>query len=227
MGIINRIRKHNQLKKAKCYGNIILGKNVIIDGNRCVFEGGNKIENNSFFKNSVLGYGSYIGERGSFISTKIGRYCCIGPDVHTIMGTHPVSEFVSTHPAFFSTRKQAGFTYVDKDCFEEIVFADENENAVVIGNDVWIGARATILQGVTIGDGAIIAAGAVVTKDVPPYAIVGGIPAHIIKYRFNEDDIEFITRNPWFDKPAEWLQTNAAAFRSIHSYRVLMEEKNG
>ena len=112
MEIISRIKQHNQLKKAKCYGHMILGKNVIIDGTRCVFEGNNKIGSNSFVKNTSLGYGSYIGERGSFISARIGKYCSIGPDVHAVVGTHPTEEYVSTHPAFFSTPNKSTFIII-------------------------------------------------------------------------------------------------------------------
>ena len=82
-----------------------------------------------------------------------------------------------------------GFTYVDKTVFNETRFA-KDQYKVVIGNDVWIGSYTRIMEGVTIGDGAVVAAGAIVTRDVPPYAIVGGIPAKIIKYRFDTETIQ-------------------------------------
>ena len=89
---------------------------------------------------------------------------------------------------------------------------------IIKGNDVWIGSRATILGGVTIGHGAIIAAGAVVTKDVPPYAIVGGVPAKVIKYRFNEQQIEKLLSNPWWDKPIRWIKEHSQEFKDIEVY---------
>ena len=87
-----------------------------------------------------------------------------------------------------------------------------------IGNDVWIGLNATILDGVTIGDGAIVAAGAVVTKDVPPYAVVGGVPAKIIKYRFTESQIDFLLKFRWWEKDRKWIQQNYKRFQDIESF---------
>jgi tetrahydrodipicolinate N-succinyltransferase len=72
-----------------------------------------------------------------------------------------------------------------------------------------------LIDGVTIGDGAIIGAGAVVTKDVPPYAIVGGIPARLIKYRFEPDEIEFLLKLKWWDKDLEWIKNNSKLFNNI------------
>ena len=94
----------------------------------------------------------------------------------------------------------------------------------IIGNDVWIGANAIILQGVTIGDGAIIAAGAVVTKDVPPYAIVGGVPAKVIKYRFSDDVILKLLEIKWWDKPEEWTTQNLDKFTDVSGFVKFLEE---
>lgn len=196
--------------------NIKLGKKVVLSFANAKFEGFNVLGDNVTFSGK-LGYGSYIGAN-SCINAKIGRYCCIAKNVRTIIGTHPTKDFVSIHPAFFSTKKQAGFSYVTQDKFQEIIFANDNLNNVVIGNDVWIGEGVSIMQGVTIGDGAIIAAGAVVTKDVPPYAIVGGVAARIIRYRFDEKTIDKLLQLKWWDKSREWIENHAAYFENVKSF---------
>lgn len=86
---------------------------------------------------------------------------------------------------------------------------------VTIGNDCWIGQRAILIGGITIGDGAVVMAGAVVTKDVPPYAMVGGVPAKIIKYRYDEETIDFLLKAQWWNRPIEWLKENHALLCDI------------
>ncbi len=138
--------------------------NVIIDSfDR--FEGMNRLTMDVTFLTSFIGYASYIGNRSFIKNTKIGRYTCIATDVMTVAGSHPTSKFVSIHPAFYSTRKQSGFTYVSEDKFSDFSYIDKDQKfTVVIGNDVWIGSGVKIMEGVTIGDGAVVAAGAIVTK---------------------------------------------------------------
>jgi acetyltransferase-like isoleucine patch superfamily enzyme len=106
-------------------------------------------------------------------------------------------------------------TFVDETIFDEVTYADTQKRHVVIGNDVWIGANATLLNGVHIGDGAIVAAGAVVVKDVPPYTVVGGVPAREIKKRFTPEQIAFLQTYEWWNKDLDWLAANAGYFRDI------------
>ena len=97
---------------------------------------------------------------------------------------------------------------------ENICDAWDNKGDIIIGNDVWIGYEAIIMSGVKIGDGAIIATGAVVTKDVPPYTIVGGIPAKPIRRRFDEKTIEKLRKSHWWDWSKEKIKNNISAIQS-------------
>ena len=183
-------------------------------------EGRNKI-GRSYISNSYIGFASYVGDGCKLSSCQIGRFCSIGSNIKTIISTHPLSSFVSAHPAFFSLKKQAGFTFVDEQSFKESIYYDEeNCVAVKIGNDVWIGDDVTILGGVNIGDCAAIATGAVVTKDVPPYSVVGGIPAKILKYRFSEEDIAFLLSFKWWDRDLEWIRSEAEHFKNIKDFKI-------
>lgn len=174
------------------------------------FEGNNRIGKGSFFAGR-LGYATYIGA-DCHIAADIGRFCSIASRVVTVRGTHPTRDWVSTHPAFFSTRKQCGMTFVAEDKFEE------NKPQIKIGNDVWIGDSVLLMDGITIGDGAIIAAGAVVTKDVEPYAIVGGVPAKEIRKRFADETIAELLELQWWNKPIEWIEAHAHEFSDAERF---------
>jgi len=97
---------------------------------------------------------------------------------------------------------------------ENVTDAWDNKGDIVIGNDVWIGYEAVILAGVTVGDGAIVGTRAVVTKDVPPYTIVGGVPAKQIRRRFSENVIEKLLELQWWDWPRDKIAENIAAIQT-------------
>lgn len=223
MDFSNRIKSYLKMWKTKRRKAVVFRRASYADLTTS-FEGHNILSRSSYLFHSEIAKYSYIGEDSELTHVRIGRYTCIGPNVMNIVGEHPTKSFVSIHPVFFSTLKQIGFTYVENQKFKEIYYADELERWInIIGNDVWIGARVLILNGVTIGDGAIVAAGAVVTKDVPPYAIVGGVPAKIIRYRFDPDDIEFLETLKWWDKDDDWVKEHAEYFDDIHILRKQVE----
>jgi Acetyltransferase (isoleucine patch superfamily) len=202
------------LKRTKA---IIYKKNAFI-GFSVMCEGKNGFGKNSSIVSSKIGFGSYIADGASISKTKIGRYCSIGPNVNCIFGKHPADTFVSTHPVFFAEKTPVGYTYAKGQCFQEFATPLEGGYSISIGNDVWIGANVSLMDGIKIGDGAIIAANALVVKDVEPYTIVGGVPAKIIKKRFSEDEITFLMEVKWWDRPEGWIKENAHLFKNIKHF---------
>jgi virginiamycin A acetyltransferase len=152
---------------------------------------------------SIGGY-SYVSHDTEIVFAKIGKFCSIGPGCRIGVGIHP-SDHVSTSPVFFSTRKQAGISFAPADVIVE-------NKEVRIGNDVWVGANAMILDGVEIGTGAIVAAGSVVTKDVAPYTIVAGVPALPKRKRFSDEQIDALLQSCWWDWAPEKLSKYAPMF---------------
>jgi acetyltransferase-like isoleucine patch superfamily enzyme len=139
-------------------------------------------------------------------NTSIGSFCSIGPGVIIGgLGRHPVN-MISTHPAFYSLLMQAGTTFSDDNYFEEL-------KQTKVGHDVWVGANVTVLDGVVIGNGAIVAAGSVIVKEVPPYAIVGGVPGKLIRFRFSQSEVELLEATGWWHFPPELLIKLAPDFR--------------
>jgi acetyltransferase-like isoleucine patch superfamily enzyme len=151
---------------------------------------------------------SYVARDSQVHHATIGKFCCIGPQVLIGLGEHPSKDFVSSHPMFYSEIGQANPVIVARSLFNEYPHT-------TIGHDVWIGARAIIRSGITIGNGAIIASGAVVTKDVAPYSIVGGVPAQHIRFRFTDDEIAKLERLRWWDNDLAWFKQNAEAMRDV------------
>lgn len=146
---------------------------------------------------SKIGFCSYINYESLIQHTEIGNYCSIAHGVKMGLGAHPINLF-STSPIFYKVKNPFRVPILEKNVdFKEYL-------PIQIGSDVWIGAQVIVMDGVTIGHGAVVAAGAVVTKDVPPYGIVGGVPAKLIKYRFNEKQIEALLLTQWWIKqPSE------------------------
>lgn len=217
---INFLKKIYIIHKYKALS-IIVGKNCNLFSN-IILEGKNKIGNNCKI-GGKLGVGTYVGNN-CYLIADIGRYSAIANDVKIIVGNHPTKTFVSIHPCFYSINS-AHFSYIKKNKFKEIDRFSEN-CYVKIGNDVWIGEHVRILSGVTIGNGSIIAAGSIVTKDVPEYSIYGGVPAKLIRKRFSNDQINQLNKIKWWDKDEKWLIKNADLFDNIEDALIKWKEEN-
>lgn len=145
--------------------------------------------------NSSFGNFTYGSDNVQIMNSQMGSYCSVGPRSQIGLGVHPVREYIGTHPIFYSSRKQAQISIVDQSEVQEFI-------QTTVENNVWIGASAIILDGLTIGEGAIVAAGAVVIEDVEPYSIVGGVPAKFIGMRFSDQIINRIRSEiNWYEAP--------------------------
>lgn len=152
---------------------------------------------------------SYIVSDSSATYADIGKFCSIARDVRINPGNHPTWRAAQHHFSYRAKSYELG----DQD--DAAFFEWRRADQVTMGHDIWIGHGATILAGVSIGTGAVIGAGAVVSKDVPPYAIVVGVPAHIIRYRFDEPLREALLALAWWD----WEHARLAA--ALEDFRQL------
>lgn len=157
-------------------------------------------------KGSKVGAYSYISANTDVENSEIGKFCSISDHCRIGMGGHNTNQ-ISTSPIFTEAFNATKFQWTTKDANAAPM------KKAIVGNDVLIGSHALILGGVTIGDGAVVAAGAVVTKDVPPYAVVGGVPAKVINYRFSQDIIDKLQEVKWWDWTEERLRKNIEMFQ--------------
>jgi acetyltransferase-like isoleucine patch superfamily enzyme len=182
-----------------------------------------KLSNYTRFSGKCLVTESTIGTCTYVVNSKItnaviGKFCSIGPEcIIGNLGRHPTN-FLSTSPIFYSTKRQIGISFTSESCYEEL-------SVVEICNDVWVGARVTILDGVKIGDGAIIAAGAVVTSDVEPYSIVGGVPARKLRNRMNSEIARELAYVEWWNWPLSKLQSKVKLFTMPVDENIVKELK--
>lgn len=156
----------------------------------------------------VVGDGTYTGANTILKKASIGKYCSISWNVSATGNLHDFN-MLASHP--LTKLKSFGFA-------EQNLGLDFE--TIHIGNDVWIGANACILAGVTIGDGAVIGAGGVVTKDIPPYAVAVGNPAKVIKYRFNMEIISMLLEAKWWDFPRNTIEEHLNLFDKKMSIEI-------
>lgn len=198
--------------QARFAGLIVEPTCTLIDshlGQHCV------LSENSEVYNSKLGDRSYLAPGGSLCYADVGSFCSIGPGARVGLANHPTSEFVSTHPIFYTALPARNLDWAPTSRFDGFVETH-------VGHDVWIGANALLRAGVRVGNGAIIGAGAVVTHDVAPYAVVAGVPARLLRLRFPAEDVAFLTALQWWDFDDAFLREHHASFASIAALRTLL-----
>ncbi|HAG70533.1 MAG TPA: acetyltransferase [Lachnospiraceae bacterium] len=184
-----------------------------------VIAGRNYIGKKTVLSNVYVGYGSMVSDGGDLSNTRIGKYSSIGPEAITVLGRHPVDERVALHPAFYSEKKDMGYTYLTegrRGDFEEQIYIDSKKGIQIdIGNDVWIGRGVMLIEGVTIGDGAVIGTGSVVTKDIEPYGVYAGVPAKKLRDRFDEDTKKKLLELKWWDWDESVIKSRIDDFRDV------------
>jgi acetyltransferase-like isoleucine patch superfamily enzyme len=185
--------------------NFRISKFALID-NISVVKNKAKIYSKCQIFNSNIGSYSYVTRNTSIVHANIGAFCSISNNVRIGMGQHKVNS-ISTSPIFYSKNNALGISWGVRNEFEEF-------QRVNVGSDVWIGTGVMIMSGVSIGHGAIIGAGAIVTKDIPNYAIVVGIPAKIIKYRFDEKHIKSLIDSEWWNWSEKDIRDKIHLFES-------------
>lgn len=164
----------------------------------------------------TIGNYSRVGVGCQITNATIGNFTAIGKDTVVTVGQHPTN-YLTSHSIFY---KKGNWGWHD-DWIAPIDFVGKGR--VTIGSDVWIGRQCIIMDGVTIGDGAVVATGAVVTKDVPPFAVVGGVPAKVIKYKFPQDVIDRLEEIKWWNLPDEEITKRIDLF---HIQNPTLEDIN-
>lgn len=167
-------------------------------------------------KNVQVGKYSRVGENCQITNAVIKNFTAIAKDSIIGLGQHPTN-YLTSHSIFY---KKGNWGWHD-DWIAPIDFIENKR--ITIGNDVWIGRRCMVMDGVTIGNGAIVAAGAIVTKDVPPYAVVGGVPAKVIKFKFPEEIINRLETIQWWNLSDEEITRVIDLF---HTSNITLEVIN-
>lgn len=165
---------------------------------------------------STMGDYSYVGRNSRVIHAEIGKFCSIASETKIGMGTHTLDK-ISTSPIFTEAKNGTKHSWVNESAVNPF-------KRVIVGNDVWIGVRTMVMGGVKIGDGAVIGAGSIVTKDIPPYAVVAGVPAKVIRYRFPQEQIEALMSNPWWELPEDKLREHIDLFQDSENIDKIINE---
>lgn len=201
-------------KDCKVFKSMLKEHTFIGDGSKidnCIFEAYSRAGKYNHLYYSTFGRHTYTGQNTIVMHTQIGSFTSIAWGVTIGAAEHDFSR-VTSHTFLYNPYDQLnnGISYYDR-------FSKD----INIGNDVWIGASATILRGVTVGDGSVIGANSLVTKDVPPYSIVAGNPARVIRMRFSDDLINELLEIKWWEFDDDLIRENCSCFSEIPSRKIV------
>ena len=201
---IRRYQMKKRFSNTTFYANAFADNTCILGENTVLFQSTNVL-------NSSIRKYTYVQANSNIYNAEIGPFCSIASGVTIGLAEHP-THMVSTSPIFYDNTQPLPYFFTDKKLFSE------NLPRTTIDADVWIGQGVMIKSGITIGVGAVIGAGAVVTNDVDPYSIVGGVPAKLIRKRFDEDICEELLESKWWEIDENKIQKIAPYFSNIEKF---------
>ncbi len=205
----NHMDKTIKIYKDVNVENTKLGKHVSIGDNsrivNCNLGEHVRVDRRNYFQNTSIGKHTYTGCDTRIYNATLGKFCSISWHVTIGGGEHKIDR-ITTHDFLYNPNSNFNI-------FKTEDWHNRYEKKVEIGNDVWIGAGSVILRGVMIGDGAVVGANSVITKDIPPYAVVAGNPGRIIKFRFSDDIIDRIIKLNWWDLDDSVIINELESFR--------------
>lgn len=205
-----KIYKNCRVVNSKLDDNSVVGDSSVVFNS--IIGKYTQLNRNSMVRESTIGDYSYGGMQFTAVNCVIGKYTSISWNVSIGGANHDYSK-VTTHAFLYNPN--FGFLNEKKELYNR--FTDN----CIIGNDIWIGAGAQVLRGVSVGDGSVIAAGAIVTKDVPPYSIVAGIPARVIKNRFEKKIVDRLLQIKWWEFPPDVIKDSIYLFNSSPTEELL------
>jgi acetyltransferase-like isoleucine patch superfamily enzyme len=218
-GLVDFLRNSARVKQARALsseepGGLPFIKEILFLIKLMFLKGPSQIMNrNPLYNKYVIGRYSYgfpeVLDSGSGARLRIGKFCSFASGVKILLSAEHQISSVTTYPF---------------DVFWKGVSGPSSKGDVVIGNDVWVGFGAIILSGVTVGDGAVVGAGAVVSNDVPPYAVVVGNPARIVKYRFDPISIKYLLQIRWWDWSTDKIRERQPFLMDVDGHRRLVEQ---